>query len=302
MRWSSFRDGDGVERVGLWDGEGLRPVRGEGTLLDLIRTESLAVAADDARSRPAVDPSTVTLLPPIPRPPSIRDFMAFEDHVVTSFAAIGAEVDPLWYQQPVFYFTNPTAVHGARDSIRVSPGSAAFDYELEIAAVIGREGADLDPTAAVEHIAGYMLFCDWSARDVQSQEMRLNLGPAKGKDSAHSCGPWMLTPDELAADAAMTASVNGRPCSSGRLDALSWSFGDMIAYASRGTRVLPGDVIGSGTVGTGCLLELSRTHGLENYPWLQPGDTVCLAATGLGAIEARIAAARPVVPLRKETG
>lgn len=300
MRWSTYRDAEDVERVGIWDDDGLNPVPGPGTLLDLLRDDGLAAAAEAARSRPAVDPDTVRLLPPIPRPPSIRDFMAFEDHVVTSYAAIGVEVDPLWYRQPVFYFTNPAAVRGARDPVGIAPGSAAFDYELEIAAVIGREGADLDPATAVEHIAGYMLFCDWSARDLQSQEMRLNLGPAKGKDTAHSCGPWMLTPDELPADAAMTASVNGRPYSSGRLDALYWSFGEMIAYASRGTRVVPGDLIGSGTVGTGCILELSRTHGGDAYPWLRPDDEVHLEVSGLGAVDARIEPAHPYVPLRKD--
>lgn len=300
MRWSTYCDAEGLERVGIWNEDGLHPVPEPGTLLDLIRSESLEAAADAARSRPAVDPSTVSLLPPIPRPPSIRDFMAFEDHVVTSYAAIGVEVDQLWYRQPVFYFTNPAAVRGARDPIQVAPGSAAFDYELEIAAVISREGADLDSATAVEHIAGYLLFCDWSARDLQSQEMRLNLGPAKGKDSAHSCGPWMLTPDELPAAAAMTASVNGRPYSAGQLDALHWSFGEMIAYASRGTRVMPGDLIGSGTVGTGCILELSRTHGSDAYPWLHPGDEVHLAVGGLGAIDALIEPAESLVPLRKE--
>ncbi len=147
----------------------------------------------------------MTLLPPVPRPPSIRDFMAFEEHVVTASAAIGLTVDPLWYAQPVFYFTNPAALRGAHDPVAISPGSAAFDYELEVAAVIGREGSDLTPEEAVEHIAGYTLFCDWSARDLQGEEMKLNLGPAKGKDSASSCGPWMLTPDELPAAAAMTA-------------------------------------------------------------------------------------------------
>ncbi len=301
MRWSTYRDSEGVEGVGVWDANGLHPVSTEVSLLDLIRAESLPAAYDEARGQPPIDPSTVTLLPPVPRPPSIRDFMAFEEHVVTSFAAIGAEVDPLWYRQPVFYFTNPAALRGAHDAIPVSPGSAAFDYELEIAAVIGRAGADLDPETAAEHIAGYLLFCDWSARDLQSQEMRLNLGPAKGKDGAHSCGPWMLTPDELPAAAAMTASVNGQSYSSGRLDALYWSFGEMIAYASRGTEVIPGDLIGSGTVGTGCILELSRTHGSDAYPWLQPGDEVRLEATGLGAIEAHIEPAVPAVPLRKGT-
>lgn len=301
MRWSTYRDAESVERVAVWGEDGLHPVPERVTLLDLIRDDRLASTAERARGRPAVDPAQVTLLPPIPNPPSIRDFMAFEDHVVTSYAALGTDVDPLWYQQPVFYFTNPSALRGAHDRVEISPGSSCFDYELEIAAVIGRAGADLDPSTAAEHIAGYLLFCDWSARDLQSAEMQLSLGPAKGKDSAHSCGPWMVTPDELPAAAAMAASVNGRPYSSGRLDALYWSFGEMIGYASRGTRVVPGDLIGSGTVGTGCILELSRTHGTANYPWLSAGDHVHLETDGLGAIDAHIDPARPVTPLRKET-
>jgi 2-keto-4-pentenoate hydratase/2-oxohepta-3-ene-1,7-dioic acid hydratase in catechol pathway len=166
--------------------------------------------------------------------------------------------------------------------------------------VIGREGRDVSPAEAGALIAGYVLFCDWSARDLQGAEMRLNLGPAKGKDFASSCGPWMLTPDELAPAAGMSASVNDRPCSAGRLDSLYWSFAEMIAYASRGTRVVPGDLIGSGTVGTGCLLELSRVHGAEAYPWLSPGDRVHLEADGLGAIDARVVAGPSVIPLRQE--
>jgi 2-keto-4-pentenoate hydratase/2-oxohepta-3-ene-1,7-dioic acid hydratase in catechol pathway len=207
--------------------------------------------------------------------------------VVTASAAIGLTVDPLWYSQPVFYFTNPASLLGPADDVAVPPGSEALDYELEIAAVIGREGRDLSPTQALDHIVGYVLFCDWSARDLQGAEMRLNLGPAKGKDFASSCGPWMVTPDELVVSAGMHASVNDRPYSAGRLDALYWTFAEMIAYASRGTRVVPGDLIGSGTVGTGCVLELSRVHGADAYPWLRPGDLVHLEADGLGAIDAR---------------
>ena len=144
--------------------------------------------------------------------------MAFEEHVVTASAAIGLTVDPLWYEQPVFYFTNPAAVRGPRADVAIPPGSAALDYELEVAAVIGREGADLSPGEAADHIAGFMLFCDWSARDLQAAEMRLNLGPAKGKDSANSFGPWLVTADELAPlasghgyDVTLTATVNGVP-------------------------------------------------------------------------------------------
>jgi 2-keto-4-pentenoate hydratase/2-oxohepta-3-ene-1,7-dioic acid hydratase in catechol pathway len=256
------------------------------------------VAAEHALREPPVDPAAVRLLPPVPRPPSVRDFMAFEDHVVTASAAIGLTVDPLWYTQPVFYFSNPASLLGPYDPVAVSPGSHAFDFELEVAAVIGREGADLSPAEAVDHIAGYLLFCDWSARDLQSREMTLHLGPAKGKDSASSCGPWMLTADELNAAATMTARVNGKPYSAGRLDSLFWTFGEMVAYASRGTRVVPGDLIGSGTVGTGCILELSGVHGTGAFPWLVPGDRVFLEVDGLGAIDAPVVDGAPVRPLR----
>lgn len=298
MRISTFRTPESDEIVGVWSGEQAHPVPGGVSLLRLLTEGRLAEAAEAARARPGLDPAGLALLPPIPRPPAIRDFMAFEEHVVTASAAIGLTVDPLWYEQPVFYFSNPASLLGPADEVAVPPGCHALDYELEIAAVIGHEGRDLCPADAAEYIAGYVLFCDWSARDLQSSEMRLNLGPAKGKDFASSCGPWMLTPDELTPAAGMSASVNGRPCSSGRLDSLHWSFAEMIAYASRGTRVLPGDLIGSGTVGTGCLLELSRVHGADAYPWLRAGDRVRLAADGLGAIDTRVVPGADVVPLR----
>jgi 2-keto-4-pentenoate hydratase/2-oxohepta-3-ene-1,7-dioic acid hydratase in catechol pathway len=297
MRWSTFRTPDGDEAVGVWVDGRLLVVPGETSLLTLITEDRLDDAARSA-TRPA--PDGITLLAPVPHPPSIRDFMAFEEHVVTASAAIGLTVDPLWYSQPVFYFSNPSSLLGPGDDVAVPPGSEALDYELELAAVIGREGRDVSPVEAGALIAGYVLFCDWSARDLQGAEMRLNLGPAKGKDFASSCGPWMLTPDELAPAAGMSASVNDRPCSAGRLDSLYWSFAEMIAYASRGTRVVPGDLIGSGTVGTGCLLELSRVHGAEAYPWLSPGDRVHLEADGLGAIDARVVAGPSVIPLRQE--
>ncbi|MBW0116991.1 fumarylacetoacetate hydrolase family protein [Pseudonocardia abyssalis] len=302
MRWSSYAEADGTVRAAVWEGDHLHPAPAGTALVDLLGDDGtrLRAAADDALTGPAVDPATVTLLAPVPRPPSVRDFMAFEEHVVTASAAIGLTVDPLWYRQPVFYFTNPAALRGPHEPVAISPGSAAFDYELEVAAVIGREGADLSPEEALDHVAGYLVFCDWSARDLQGEEMKLNLGPAKGKDSASSCGPWMLTPDELPAAAAMTASVNGKPYSAGRLDALHWSFGEMIAYASRGTRVVPGDLIGSGTVGTGCILELSRVHGADAFPWLRPGDRVRLEVDGLGAVDAPIIEGAAVRPLRKD--
>lgn len=308
MRWSTFRMASGEQRVCAWHRNSWYAVPGAGRLLDLLGDDGtrLREAADAAvGAGDLVDQASAELLAPVPEPPSIRDFMAFEEHVVTASAAIGLTVDPLWYRQPVFYFTNPAAVLGPGADIEVPPGSSAFDYELEVAAVIRREGSDLTPAEAGKHIAGFMLFCDWSARDLQAAEMRLNLGPAKGKDSANGFGPWLVTPDELTPrasgrgyDVLMTASVNGTEYSCGSMAELYWSFGEMISYASRGTRVRPGDVIGSGTVGTGCILELSRVHGGAAYPYLQPGDQVHLEAGLLGAIDARIVAGRPAVPLR----
>jgi 2-keto-4-pentenoate hydratase/2-oxohepta-3-ene-1,7-dioic acid hydratase in catechol pathway len=189
--------------------------------------------------------------------------------------------------------------------VAIPPGSAALDYEIEVAAVVGRDGSDLSPGQAAEHIAGFMLFCDWSARDLQGAEMKLNLGPAKGKDSANSFGPWLVTADEFAPlaagrgyDVPLTVSVNGVPYSSGNLADLYRSFGEMLAYASRGTRVVPGDIIGSGTVGTGCILELSRTRGASAYPYLRAGDQVRLDGGPLGVIEAGITAGHPAIALR----
>jgi 2-keto-4-pentenoate hydratase/2-oxohepta-3-ene-1,7-dioic acid hydratase in catechol pathway len=306
VRFSTYRTSGGAG-VGVWRGERLHPVPGVTRLIDLLGDDGsrLRAAGESAMSGVGLEPAEVELLAPVPAPPSIRDFMAFEEHVVTASAAIGLTVDPLWYHQPVFYFTNPAAVQGPYADVPVPPGSAALDYEIEVAAVIGRDGADLTPAEAADHIAGFMLFCDWSARDLQAAEMRLNLGPAKGKDSANGFGPWLVTADEFAPlvaglgyDVALTASVNGVTCSSGNLADLYWSFGEMISYASRGTRVLPGDVIGSGTVGTGCILELSRVHGTDAFPYLRPGDRVRLEGGPLGAIEARITVGRPAVPLR----
>jgi 2-keto-4-pentenoate hydratase/2-oxohepta-3-ene-1,7-dioic acid hydratase in catechol pathway len=309
VRVSSYRGADGGERVAVWRDGRLYPVPGATRLAGLLGDDGTrlreAAEAAWADAGAAVDPAAVELLAPVPVPPSIRDFMAFEEHVVTASAAIGLTVDPLWYSQPVFYFSNPAAVRGPGGGVAIPPGSAAFDYELEVAAVIGQEGSDLTPEQAAGHIAGFMLFCDWSARDLQGAEMKLHLGPAKGKDSANGFGPWLCTADELAPlasgrgyDVALRASVNGTPYSAGNLADLYWSFGEMISYASRGTRVVPGDVIGSGTVGTGCILELSRVHGADAYPYLRPGDLVRLEAGPLGAIDARIVAGHPAMPLR----
>ena len=305
MRFATYvSPGDGADHVALVEGGQLLGLP-DGRLADLLAPGRLADAAERARRAPAevLTEGSARLRAPVPVPPSIRDFMAFEEHVVTASAALGRPVHPDWYQLPVFYFTNPAAVLGPADDVPVSPGSAAFDFELEVAAVVGTAGADLDPAGAEAHIAGYTVLCDWSARDVQAREMPLGLGPAKGKDGATSLGPYLVTPDELpvrgtgrAPSLAMTAGVNGEVVCRGDLADLYWSFGELLAYASRGTELRPGDVLGSGTVGGGCLLELRATDPAR--PWLSPGDRVRLEVDVLGAIEATVVAGAPLRPLR----
>ena len=299
MRWVCYAD-QGNDRIGLIIDDRIHAVSGVTQLIDLLGDdgERMAAAAEQARHDPAdvVDLAHVTLRAPVPTPPSIRDFMAFEEHVVNSRAQAGATIDPDWYELPVFYFTNPAAVHGPTQEVAVPPGCSRFDYELEVAAVVGRGGSDLTPDQAEAHIAGYTIMCDWSARDLQARELAQRLGPAKGKDSATTLGPWLVTPDELADrrsglgfDLRMTASVNNRQYTEGNWSTVYWSFAQMLAYASRGTVLRPGDVFGSGTVGRGCILELSRLFGEVEYPWLIPGDHVRLTVERLGHVSARVA-------------
>lgn len=300
MRWATYRHRpEGPAWVGLVDGATLRGLPVGTVLLDLL--PDLDAAADAATTDPAevVDLADVDLRAPVPVPPSIRDFYAFEQHVVTARRARGLDVDPDWYELPVFYFSNPHAVVATGDDVAVPPRCGALDFELEVAAVVGRGGRDLDPEAAEAAIAGFTVMNDWSCRDVQRREMRLGLGPAKGKDFATTLGPFLVTPDELAPrragrayDLAMTATVNGREYSRATLADIHWSFGELLAYASRGAPVATGDVIGSGTAGTGCILELSLVHGADAYPWLEPGDEVTLAVDGLGSITNRVVGAR----------
>jgi 2-keto-4-pentenoate hydratase/2-oxohepta-3-ene-1,7-dioic acid hydratase in catechol pathway len=214
-------------------------------------------------------------------------------------------MDPDWYELPVFYFSNPVALVGPFDDVAVPPGTAALDFELEVAAIVGMGGADLDPGTAQRHIAGYAVMNDWSARDIQRREMKLSMGPVKGKDFATTLGPFLVTPDEVeplrkdqAFDLAMSARVNGEEYSRASLSDIYWSFGEMLAYASRGTQVVPGDIIGSGTCGSGCILELSLVHGEERYPWLKPGDLVELEVEKLGRTANRVVEGPALKPLR----
>lgn len=286
---------DGAVHVGLIDGAAitsLGPGEGASGQAHLLRVAMSGRGAVTTEPEPLDE---VALLSPVPEPPSIRDFYAFEAHVATARAGRGLDMHPDWYELPVFYFTNPAAVLGPRDDVRM-PGTSELDYELEVAAVIGVECSDLAPGDWLDVVAGFTIMNDWSARDLQRREMVLGLGPAKGKDFATSLGPVLVTPDELIDDdgvprATMTASVNGKEWSRGELGDLHHGWGAMLAHASRGTRLRPGDVIGSGTVGTGCILELGIVHGHDRYPWLQPGDEVTLAVEGIGELCNRVGAA-----------
>ena len=224
----------------------------------------------------------------------MRDFYAFETHVKTANRNRGQEVPENWYKFPVFYFSNPNNNYGHEEEIPCPPYTQALDYELEIAVVIGKSGINIKPEDAPNHIFGYTIFNDWSARDLQVQEMKVNFGPVKSKDFACSFGPVILTLDELTDkatgrpgvyDLEMTARVNGVEKSRGNFKDIYWSFGDMIARASQSVMLSPGDVIGSGTVGTGCLYELTKNQG----PWLNVGDVVELEIERIGILRNTIA-------------
>ena len=251
----------------------------------------MAVGVEKAASRASKDSFSldeVTFHSPI-HPTTLRDGYAFEEHVVTANKNRGRDVPEEWYQFPVFYFTNPNAVFGPEDVIPYPPYTQAMDYELEIAAVIGKGGINIKPADAPAHIFGYTIFNDWSARDIQRKEMVVGLGPAKGKDFASSFGPVIVTHEELADkatdrpgvyDLTMTARINGEEFSRGNFKDIHWSFGEILARASDSVMLYPGDVIGSGTVGTGCLLELTKFQG----PWLKHGDVVELEIERIGIL------------------
>jgi fumarylacetoacetate (FAA) hydrolase len=261
------------------------------SMLDLIAAGEKGLArarrAAEGKRIPLAD---VQLHAPVARPPTLRDAYAFEQHVKAANANRGREVPPEWYKFPVFYFTNPANIFGPDDEIPYPDYTSELDYELEIAVVIGKAGRDIGPEDAPSYIFGFTIFNDWSARDVQREEMKVRLGPAKGKDFASSLGPCIITPDELTAQATdrpgvysleMRARVNGVERSRGNFKDIHWSFGDILARASQSVTLNPGDVIGSGTVGTGCLLELTKAKG----PWLEPGDEVELEIDGIGILK-----------------
>jgi fumarylacetoacetate (FAA) hydrolase len=308
MKLATFRTSDRVTHAGVVHDEWVIELDYP-TVLELLRDpeglaharrtlESWSVGARFIAPRGGkVYPlSEIVLLSPIPEPPSVRDFYAFEQHVKSARAKRGLGMIPEWYEIPTFYFTNNSEIYGHEQEVPYPIGSNELDIELEIACVIGREGKDISLENAASYIAGYTIMNDWSARDFQRKDMKLNLGPGKGKDFATSLGPWIITPDELASrrsgtgaseryDMTMVARVNGKEISRGNFNEIYYSFPQMIAWASRNARLRVGDILGSGTVGTGCLLEI----GTEVHPWFRRGEVIELEIDGIGILRNRIA-------------
>ncbi|HEX9298386.1 MAG TPA: fumarylacetoacetate hydrolase family protein [Polyangiaceae bacterium] len=268
----------------------------QGNLPAVFEGRRLCVALDDVR-----------LLAPLPHPPSLRDGYAFRQHVETARRNRGVPMIPEFDQFPVFYFGNHQAITGPGD-VEVEPLQMnQLDFELEVAIVVGKGGRTVSAAQADDHVFGLTIMNDWSARALQLQEMKLNLGPAKGKDFATTLGPWLVTLDEVADrtvrgangasfDLAMTAEVNGTVISRGNVKDMTFTFAQILERASYGVMLYPGDVIGSGTVGTGCFYELNGS-GVTNQ-WLQPGDRVVLEIERLGRLENRIVLAGRDEPLR----
>lgn len=311
MRWVSYIGNSGP-RIGLLEDGTIRALDGPRDLLALLGDDGqkLRDAAEAAQRRPAevVAVTDVRLQAPIPRPPSIRDSLCFLDHLRGCRRAMGApaELPPVWDTVPTFYFGNPAGVVGPFDDVAISPGCTMFDFELELGAVIGRGGRDLHPDTAEEHIIGYTLLNDWTARDLQAIDMEMGIGMGKAKDGATTLGPWLVTPDELQPhqrdgrlSIELSATVNDREITRGTLDQADWTFGEVLAYVSRGVDLVPGDVIGSGTVPGGCLFEHTSPETRDNpASWLRSGDIVTLQATGLGLTRQTVRDAAPVHPLR----
>ncbi|MFK7918493.1 MAG: fumarylacetoacetate hydrolase family protein [Ilumatobacter sp.] len=308
MKWVTY-DNAGTARVGIVHGNAIHDVDDDRTLLELLRAgpDVMNAVADAAsRATPTTPFDQAVLHAPLD-PPSVRDFLCFLDHYRN--ATLNPDLAPIWSEQPAFYFSNPHATIGPATPAPVSPGCDMFDFELEVACVIGTDGANLHPDEAEAHIAGYTIFCDWSARDLQLAEMQFGLGPTKGKDGATTLGPTLVTADELADrrsgkgfDLSMRAWVNDELVTDGSLAQLDWSFAEMVAHASRGTEVRVGDVIGSGTVPMGCLLEHAMRDGEDFRGWLAPGDRLRVEVELLGTLDLVVADPPTLHPTRSTTG
>jgi fumarylacetoacetate (FAA) hydrolase len=270
-------------------------------LSELVEGFAAAGGARDEDDDAVLDEANLAFGPPILRPASFRDFYAFEQHVRTMWERRGGEIPEAWYRLPVFYFSNTSELRGPGDPVWAPKGSSELDFELEVGAIVDTPAYNLPEERAGEAIGGYFVVNDWSARDLQRDESTVRLGPAKGKDFGLTIGPWIVTPDELAdrwapgataPELAMTASVTGADghrveVTNGSWSSAHFSFAQMLARASTDVHVRRGELLGSGTVGTGCLLEVKDgTLGR----WLEPGDVVTVAVERIGELSTPVVA------------
>ena len=312
MRLSTYKlANNNKELIGLVKKDSLINLNeffGDISLVDLIKKDnwkSETLKKIDEEKLVSHHINDVNLLAPIPNPNSLRDAYAFRQHVETSRKNRGLEMIKEFDEFPVFYFSNHNAIYGPQDEIKCMPSHfEKLDFELEIAIVIGKEGRNLKANEASSYIAGYMIMNDVSARGLQMKEMKLNLGPAKGKDFASVIGPYLVTPDEIKDklidkeghgsiyDLKMSCFLNNQLVSEGNFKDMNWTFEQIIERVSYGTTIYPGDIIGSGTVGTGCLLELNGTGKIKdsnyNEVWLKEGDVVKMKIDKLGEISNKI--------------
>ncbi|OZC53649.1 hydroxylase [Rhodococcus sp. 06-621-2] len=286
----------------------------DATMRDIVAgglSNALELGAEALR-QPGTPLDEVTLCAPI-QPSTMRDFVAFEEHVegVRRSMDGGSDVADAWYEAPRFYFTNPYTVSGPDAVIRPPAACETLDFEMEVAAVVCKSGSSLTVGDARNHIFGYTILNDWSARDIQRREMQVLLGPAKGKDFANTLGPWIVTADEFDdrrdgdgfIDVACSVTVNGDEIGHDSLANMGWTFESLVAYASRDSWVHPGDVLGSGTTGNGgCLAELWGRRGEQTPPPLQAGDVVTITVEGIGSLTNTVGEPRPspeVPPARR---
>ncbi len=287
-RCGVLQDGNVVDVTALLgEDRALRDVR---ALLELGdgAIDRVGDALAGGASAPAAPLAQVRLRAPVLQPPTVRDFIVYEEHASSQGTRVPDEV---WYRMPVFYFSNTLCIYGPDDTVPFPSTSEQYDYEMEIGCIIGRAGSDVAPGNALSHIAGFCIFNDWSARDVQFDEMAFGLGPAKGKDTASSIGPWMVTTDEMAPyirdgrlDVKCQVRVNGASwLRDGEAAMAYYTWGEIVQRASKDSRIAPGDIIGSGTVGGGSIREAIR-KGYEEARWLEPDDVVELEVDGIGAL------------------
>jgi 2-keto-4-pentenoate hydratase/2-oxohepta-3-ene-1,7-dioic acid hydratase in catechol pathway len=293
MRLIQYDDGS-ARRVGrVGDDRTVTPLRQP----DGLSTDELvvAVAMGDVRAEPDGPPSSLdglVLAPPVRRPGSVRDFMLYEEHVANGLRPYGREVPAAWYLRPAFYFSCPATLLGS-GAVVAPPATTKLDYEMELAVVVGRRLHDPGHQEATDAIAGFALFNDFSLRDVQAEERPVGLGPSKSKDFASAFGPQLVTPDEIAGDPvrpdlAIAARVNGAVWSEARSGSMQFDLAEVLMHAAQDSVLLPGDVVATGTLPSGCILELMALGVAGAVRWLQPGDEVSLASNALGTLTTTI--------------